>query len=85
MNTKSKTVPFYRVIVIGGGFAGLGAAIKLKQAGGFLALTDKTDAEIIYDQLGMSKKAFKKAIGGLFKNGQLSIDNDGLRLTEMAE
>lgn len=33
MNTKSKTVPFYRVIVIGGGFAGLGAAIKLKQAG----------------------------------------------------
>ncbi|HAY96101.1 S1-like domain-containing RNA-binding protein, partial [Shewanella sp.] len=29
--------------------------IKLKQAGGFLALTDKTDAEIIYDQLGMSK------------------------------
>lgn len=59
--------------------------IKLKQAGGFLALTDKTDAEIIYDQLGMSKKAFKKAIGGLFKNGQLSIDNDGLRLTETAE
>jgi cation diffusion facilitator CzcD-associated flavoprotein CzcO len=33
MGTKSKTVPFYRVIVIGGGFAGLGAAIKLKQAG----------------------------------------------------
>ncbi|MFK4205613.1 flavin-containing monooxygenase [Acinetobacter junii] len=33
MNTKSKTVPFYRVIVIGGGFAGLGAAIKLKEAG----------------------------------------------------
>ncbi|SIR06741.1 hypothetical protein SAMN05421840_10845 [Shewanella morhuae] len=59
--------------------------IKLKQAGGFLPLTDKTDAEIIYDQLGMSKKAFKKAIGGLFKSSRLSIDNDGLRLTETAE
>lgn len=33
MNTKSKAVAFYRVIVIGGGFAGLGAAIKLKEAG----------------------------------------------------
>ncbi|MGL4900620.1 MAG: GntR family transcriptional regulator, partial [Shewanella sp.] len=54
---------------------------KLKQANGFLALTDKTDAEVIYDQLGMSKKAFKKSIGGLFKAGKLSIDNDGLRLT----
>ncbi|MGL5358583.1 MAG: CvfB family protein [Shewanella sp.] len=58
---------------------------KLKQADGFLALTDKTDANIIYDQLGMSKKAFKKAIGGLFKNGQLHIDDDGLRLTQDAQ
>lgn len=33
MNTKSKAVAFHRVIVIGGGFAGLGAAIKLKEAG----------------------------------------------------
>ncbi|MCE9687480.1 S1-like domain-containing RNA-binding protein [Shewanella sp. AS16] len=57
---------------------------KLKQAGGFLPLTDKTDAGIIYEQLGMSKKAFKKSIGGLFKAGQLSIDSDGLRLTEDA-
>jgi predicted RNA-binding protein (virulence factor B family) len=55
---------------------------KLHRAGGFLPLTDKTDAEIIYEQLGMSKKAFKRAIGGLFKAGQLSIDNDGLRLSK---
>ncbi|MEB6479977.1 flavin-containing monooxygenase [Acinetobacter vivianii] len=33
MNMKSKAIPFHRVIVIGGGFAGLGAAIKLKEAG----------------------------------------------------
>jgi uncharacterized protein len=55
---------------------------KLKQANGFLPLTDKTDAEVIYDRLGMSKKAFKKSIGGLFKAGQVSIDDDGIRLTE---
>ncbi|XID74253.1 flavin-containing monooxygenase [Alkanindiges sp. WGS2144] len=30
---KTKQTPPYRVIIIGGGFAGLGAAIKLKQAG----------------------------------------------------
>jgi predicted RNA-binding protein (virulence factor B family) len=55
---------------------------KLHRAGGFLPLTDKTDAEVIYEQLGMSKKAFKRAIGGLFKAGQLNIDNDGLRLSK---
>lgn len=55
---------------------------KLKSANGFLPLTDKTDADVIYDSLGMSKKAFKRSIGGLFKSGHLSIDDDGLRLTE---
>ncbi|QSX31497.1 MULTISPECIES: CvfB family protein [Shewanella] len=55
---------------------------KLRKAGGFLPLTDKTDADVIYAELGMSKKAFKKSIGGLFKAGQLSIDNDGLRIAE---
>lgn len=30
---NAQQVPFYKVIVIGGGFAGLGAAIKLKEAG----------------------------------------------------
>lgn len=56
--------------------------IKLKQAGGFLALTDKTDAEHIYAALGMSKKAFKKSIGGLYKVQKITIDSDGIRLVE---
>ncbi|WP_394203486.1 S1 RNA-binding domain-containing protein [Shewanella waksmanii] len=55
---------------------------KLKQAGGFLPLNDKTDADIIYAQLGMSKKAFKKSIGGLYKGKQISIDVDGIRLLD---
>lgn len=55
---------------------------KLHKASGFLPLTDKTHSDIIYAELGMSKKAFKKSIGGLFKQGKLSIDNDGLRLID---
>ncbi|MCL1039062.1 S1-like domain-containing RNA-binding protein [Shewanella submarina] len=55
---------------------------KLQKAGGFLPLTDKTDADVIYQQLGMSKKAFKKSIGGLYKQGKLTIADDGLHLTE---
>lgn len=55
---------------------------KLHKANGFLPLTDKTDPNIIYAELGMSKKAFKKTIGGLFKQGKLSIDLDGIRLTQ---
>ncbi|MFT5789575.1 MAG: putative RNA-binding protein (virulence factor B family) [Shewanella sp.] len=55
---------------------------KLKQAGGFLPLNDKTDAEIIYSQLSMSKKAFKKSIGGLYKKEQITISPDGIRLVD---
>ncbi|MGB0894602.1 MAG: CvfB family protein [Parashewanella sp.] len=54
--------------------------IKLNQAGGFLPLNDKTDATVIYDRLGVSKKVFKKTIGGLFKQKLISIDTDGIRL-----
>ncbi len=55
---------------------------KLKQAGGFLPLNDKTDAEVIYAKLSMSKKAFKKSIGGLYKKQQITISPDGIRLVE---
>lgn len=54
---------------------------KLQAAGGFLPLGDKTDADVIYAELGMSKKAFKKSIGGLFKEGKLRIADDGLYLS----
>ncbi|MHA8068673.1 CvfB family protein [Aquirufa ecclesiirivi] len=36
--------------------------------GGTLNLHDKSPAEEIYEQLGMSKKDFKKAVGGLYKS-----------------
>ncbi|WP_076409601.1 S1 RNA-binding domain-containing protein [Shewanella sp. UCD-KL12] len=55
---------------------------KLEQAGGFLPLNDKTDADTIYAKLSMSKKAFKKSIGGLYKSKQITIDTDGIRLAD---
>jgi predicted RNA-binding protein (virulence factor B family) len=47
---------------------------------GFLALTDKTDADIIKDELQMSKKNFKKAIGYLYKNKKIELKEDGIYL-----
>lgn len=47
---------------------------------GFLALTDKTDAEIIKNELQMSKKNFKKAIGYLYKNKKIELKEDGIYL-----
>lgn len=52
----------------------------LKANNGVLMLHDKSPAELIYDQLGMSKKDFKKAVGGLYKSKQLAIHYDCISL-----
>jgi len=52
----------------------------LKKQGGFLPLTDKTSPEVIRHQLEMSKKDFKKAIGGLYKQGVITLEETGIRL-----
>ena len=46
---------------------------------GFLALSDKSTPEDIYALLGMSKKAFKQAIGALFKQRLIVIEENGIR------
>jgi uncharacterized protein len=48
--------------------------------GGFLPLTDKSSPETIAAQLRLSKKSFKKAVGGLYKEGAVSMLPDGIRL-----
>lgn len=53
---------------------------ELKAAGGFLPFHDKTDSEEIKNQLGISKKLFKKAIGTLFKDKKIVIKEDGIEL-----
>lgn len=43
-----------------------------------LELNDKSDAIMIMERLEMSKKAFKKAVGILFKARKISIAEDGI-------
>ncbi len=47
---------------------------------GSLPLGDKTDPEIIYSMLGMSKKNFKKAIGTLYRMQMVEISDNGVKL-----
>jgi len=52
----------------------------LKKENGFLAIHDKSDPKLISKLLGMSKSAFKKAIGRLYKQKIIIIEKDGIRL-----
>lgn len=54
----------------------------LKQQGGFAQVHDKSDPKLISDLFGMSKKAFKKAIGGLYKQKIINIEKDGINLVK---
>lgn len=47
---------------------------------GFLPLTDKSSPEEIAERLRLSKKSFKKAVGGLYKEGAITMLPDGIRL-----
>lgn len=53
---------------------------KLTAEYGLLYLSDKSTPEEIKQELGMSKKNFKKAIGGLYKDNMIDILEDKIRL-----
>jgi hypothetical protein len=55
---------------------------ELKAAGGFIGLHDKSDPDSIKNELGMSKKSFKKAIGTLYKDKQIILKEDGIQLID---
>ena len=67
---------------------GYGAALEampavldaLRRAGGALPYNTKSDAEEIARVFRMSKKVFKKAIGGLYKDRQIVLTETGIRL-----
>ncbi len=52
----------------------------LKESGGMVAVTDKSPPEEIYAMFEVSKKAFKKAIGGLYKKKLILIEKDGIKI-----
>ena len=58
---------------------------KLNQNYGLLYLSDKSEPEEIKQELQMSKKNFKKAIGGLYRDKKIEILEDKIRLLEEGE
>ena len=52
----------------------------IKDQGGRTTINDKTDAEVIYETFGVSKKTFKKAVGELYRKRLIVLENGGIRL-----
>lgn len=55
---------------------------QLEEAGGFLPINDKTHADKIYEMFGVSKNKYKLALGNLYKNRRITIEDDGIRLVK---
>ena len=55
---------------------------KMKSNGGKLPFTDKSDAESIKKELGLSKNAFKRAVGRLLKEQKIRISEKGIEILE---
>ena len=53
---------------------------KLKASGGYLAVGDKSSPEEIYRIFKISKKNFKKALGTLYKNRLIIIEEEGIKI-----
>ncbi len=53
---------------------------KLRENNGVLPVSDKSDPQVISSLFGVSKGNFKKAIGALYKQGQIVIHADRIEL-----
>lgn len=54
---------------------------RLKASGGFLPFNDSSLPEDIKEEFKLSKNAFKRAIGKLYKEGAIIITDQGIRLS----
>ena len=52
----------------------------LRESGGYLALGDKSPAHEVKARLGVSKSAYKQAIGRLYKQQLITLEPDAIRL-----
>ena len=53
----------------------------IRSNGGSTPLNDKTEADVIYNTFGVSKKTFKKAVGDLYKKRLVVLEGEqGIRL-----
>ena len=53
----------------------------LKAQGGYISVHDKSEPDVIYALFRCSKKAFKQAIGSLYKQHLITLEENGIRLT----
>ena len=53
---------------------------ELNKLGGYLAISDKSPPEVIYKKFSVSKRIYKQTLGGLFKQGLITIEPKGIRL-----
>ena len=51
----------------------------IKSYGGVLPFDDKADASLIKKEFGLSKNAFKRAVGRLLKQGRISISDGNIK------
>ncbi len=54
----------------------------LVESGGFIPFDDKTPPEQIRSRFGVSKKAFKQALGSLYKQRRVRFENNGTAVVE---
>ncbi len=59
--------------------------LKLNDGDGTLSLNDKSPADLIELNFGVSKRVFKMAIGKLYKAREIVIEDSGIRLTSAEE
>lgn len=53
---------------------------ELSKRGGFWGIHDKSSADDINAELGVSKKLFKKATGALYRQEKITFEDDGIRI-----
>ena len=53
---------------------------RIKEYGGKLPFTDKADSEIIKKEFGISKNAFKRAVGKLLKEEKVQINKNDIAI-----
>ncbi len=55
---------------------------RLNNSDGFLPFNDKSSPDDIKENFHMSKAAFKRAIGNLFRDHKIKIESDGIHINE---
>ena len=53
---------------------------RMEEYGGKLPFNDKVDPEVIKQEFGLSKNAFKRAVGRLLKEGHIKISEKNIEM-----